>query len=116
MGGLDRGGPPERPGAGGEAFNEYAWALVSCEPADLRRPAEALQVATEAIRRAGGANPVYQHTQSWALYRLGRRDEALTTLETALKQLPPGTSGPAVGLRRQMETDLASFRDGSVPR
>jgi len=100
----------ERPGAGGEAFNEYAWALVSCEPADLRRPAEALQFATEAIRRAGGSNPIYQHTQAWALFRLGRRAEAISTLEGALQLLTPGAAGPAVGLRRQMESDLASFR------
>jgi non-specific serine/threonine protein kinase/serine/threonine-protein kinase len=100
----------QRPGAGGEAFNEYAWALATCEPADLRRPAEALQFATEAIRRAGGQNPIYQHTQAWALYRLGRRDEAISTLENALRQLPPTPSGPAVGLKQQMETDLAGFR------
>ncbi len=99
-----------RPGAGGEAFNEYAWALVSCEPADLRRPAEALQLVNEALRRAGGTNPVYQHTQAWALYRLGRREEAITTLEGALRLLPDGAAGPAVGLRRQMDTDLATFR------
>ncbi|HUR32333.1 MAG TPA: protein kinase [Vicinamibacterales bacterium] len=102
----------ERSGAGGEAFNEYAWALVSCEPADLRRPAEALQLAGEALRRAGGPNPVYQHTQAWALYRLGRRGEAVAALEGALRQLAPGAGGPAVGLRRQMETDLAAFRAG----
>jgi non-specific serine/threonine protein kinase/serine/threonine-protein kinase len=104
----------ERPGAGGEAFNEYAWALVTCEPADLRRPAEALELATEALRRAGGPNPVYQHTQAWALYRLGRRDEAISTLEGALGQLSPNAAGPTVGLKRQMETDLATFKAGSA--
>jgi tetratricopeptide (TPR) repeat protein len=102
-----------RPGAGGEAFNEYAWALATCEPADLRRPAEALQMASEALKRAGGPNPIYQHTQAWALYRLGRRDEAVRTLEGALGQLTTGDTGPTVGLRRQMETDLATFRTQS---
>jgi eukaryotic-like serine/threonine-protein kinase len=104
----------ERPGAGGEAFNEYAWALVSCEPADLRRPADALQFANEALRRAGGTNPVYQHTKAWALYRLGRRDDAIAALEAALRQLAPTPTGPALGLRQQMQTDLTTFRGAVV--
>ena len=100
-----------RPGAGGEAFNEYAWALATVEPEDLRRPAEALANADEALGRAGAANPVYQHTRAWALFRLGRRAEATETLEVALKQLASGVSGPTVGLRRQMEADLKTFRE-----
>jgi eukaryotic-like serine/threonine-protein kinase len=100
-----------RPGAGGEAFNEYAWALVSVEPADLRRPADALEAASEALRRAGGPNPVYQHTLAWAHYRLGRVSEAITALEAALARLTDA-AGPTVGLRRQIEADLATFRKG----
>ena len=34
----------EQPGAGGEAFNEYAWALVSTEVEDIRNPALALRI------------------------------------------------------------------------
>jgi len=100
----------EQPGAGGEAFNEYAWALVSTEVADVRNPARALEYARRAIERAGSPNPVYLHTLGWAQYRLGHKMEAVRTLETALKTLPPASSGPAVGLRRQIETDLATFK------
>jgi tetratricopeptide (TPR) repeat protein len=99
----------EQPGAGGEAFNEYAWALVSTEVEDVRNPSLALKYATRAVERAGSANPVYLHTLGWAHYRLGNHQEAIRTLEQALKTMPPATTGPAVGLRRQVETDLAVF-------
>ena len=102
----------EQPGAGGEAFNEYAWALVSTEVEDLRNPALALEYANRAIERAGSPNPVYLHTLGWAHYRLGHKDEAARTLEQALKNLPVAASGPAVGLRRQIENDLAAFKAG----
>jgi len=100
----------EQPGAGGEAFNEYAWALVSTEVEDIRNPALALQYANRAIERAGSPNPVYLHTLGWAHYRLGHKEEAVKTLEQALTTLPPAASGPAVGLRRQVEADLATFK------
>ena len=100
----------EQPGAGGEAFNEYAWALVSSEVEDVRNPALALDYAKRAIERAGSANPVYLHTLAWAHYRLGHTTEAVQTLEEALKTLPSASAGPAVGLRRQIEADLAAFK------
>jgi non-specific serine/threonine protein kinase/serine/threonine-protein kinase len=100
----------EQPGAGGEAFNEYAWALVSTEVPEARNPSLALQYATRALERAGSPNPVYLHTLGWAHYRLGRKADAIRTLEQALQTMPAATSGPAVGLRRQVEADLAMFK------
>ena len=99
----------EQAGAGGEAFNEYAWALVSSEVAEVRDPALALAFARRAIDSAGSANPVYLHTLGWAQYRLGRAGDARRTLEQALASLPAAASGPAVGLRRQIEADLQRF-------
>jgi non-specific serine/threonine protein kinase/serine/threonine-protein kinase len=100
----------EQPGAGGEAFNEYAWALVSTEVPEVRNPALALEYATRAVERAGSPNPVYLHTLGWAHYRLGRKADAIRTLEQALKTMPAAASGSAVGLRRQVEADLAMFK------
>ena len=100
----------EQPAAGGEAFNEYAWALVSTDVPEARNPALALQYATRAVERAGSPNPVYLHTLGWANYRVGKKAEAIRILEQALATLPPATSGPAVGLRRQVEADLATFK------
>ncbi len=100
----------EQAGAGGEAFNEYAWALVSTEVEEVRNPTLALEYATRAVKIAGSPNPIYLHTLGWAHFRLGNREEAVRTLEQALTALPAAASGPAVGLRRQVETDLASFK------
>ena len=97
----------EQPGAGGEAFNEYAWALVSSEVEEVRNPRLGLEYALRAVERAGSPNPVYLHTLAWAHYRLHDKPAAIRTLEQALAALPATAS---VGLRRQIETDLALFR------
>ena len=100
----------ERPGAGGDAFNEYAWALVSYVPEDVRNPPVALDYARQAVARAGSPNPVYMHTLGWAQELTGNHTAAVETLERALSLLPANPTGPAVGLRKQIETDLARFR------
>jgi tetratricopeptide (TPR) repeat protein len=103
----------ERPGAGGDAFNEYAWALVSYVPEDVRQPRIALDYAQKAVAKAGSPNPVYMHTLGWAQQLTGNRTAAVQTLERALAVLPPNAAGPAVGLRKQIETDLAKFKSST---
>jgi len=103
----------DRQGAGGDALNEYAWALVSTEPAELRNPAQALIYARRALERAGAPNPVYLHTLGSAQHQLGQREEAIQTLEKALALIPASAAGPALGIRKQIETDLARFRTRS---
>lgn len=100
----------ERPGAGGDAFNEYAWALVSYVPEDVRNPRVALGYAQQAVARAGSPNPAYMHTLGWAQKLSGNHTAAIATLEDALALLPSAPAGPAVGLRKQIETDLARFK------
>ena len=100
----------ERPGAGGDALNEYAWALVSTEPSELRNPGQAATFARRAIERAGTPNPVYLHTLGTAQYQLGQRVEAVRTLEQALRLMPQAPAGRALGIRKQIETDLARFK------
>ena len=104
----------EQQGAGGEAFNEYAWALVSSDVEEVRNPALALRYASRALELAGSPNPVYLHTLGWAHYRLGHKEEAVRTLERALETMPQAASGPAVGLRRQVETDLQTFKAAAI--
>lgn len=98
----------ERPGAGADAFNEYAWALVSYVPDDVRNPRVALDYAGKAVTATGSTNPGYLHTLGWAHHLLGHRAEAIAALERALSQLPE--QGPAVGLRRQIASDLQTFQ------
>ena len=106
----------ERPGAGGDALNEYAWALVSTEPVELRSPAQALVFANRALERAGAPNPVYLHTLGTAQYQLGRRREAVATLERALALIPPAAAGPALGIRKQIETDLTRYKPAAAAK
>ena len=61
---------------------------------------------TVAGTRTSAAAIVATAIEKW----LGRHAEAVTTLERAMQQLSPDAAGPTVGLRRQMETDLATFR------
>lgn len=100
----------ERPAAGGDALNEYAWALVSVEPAELRNPAQAVIYARRAIDRAGAPNPVYLHTLGTAQFQSGDGGAAIETLEDALRLMPQAPNGPALGLRKQIEADLARFK------
>jgi hypothetical protein len=69
----------------------------------------ALTYAQRALERASSPNPGYLHTLAWAHHLLGDDGTAVATLEQALTHLTQ-PSGPAVGLRRQIETDLASFK------
>jgi tetratricopeptide (TPR) repeat protein len=98
----------ERPEAGGEVLNEYAWTLVSTEPVELRDPARALRFVDRAITRAGSPNAMFLHTRAWALYRLRRVDEAVAEADRALQLLP--AQGASVGLKRQIEATRAAFR------
>ena len=67
----------ERPGAGGDALNEYAWALVTTEPAELRNPAQALTYARRALERAGRSKsrlPAYPRYGAAPVWPDGQRD------------------------------------------
>ena len=102
-----------RSGASSEALNEYAWALVSCVPADLRQPERALQLAQRAVAAVPG-NAVYLHTLAWGYYLTGNRSAAVAAAEKAVGALSGAPPGPAVGLRQQVENDLAAFKAGTA--
>jgi serine/threonine protein kinase/tetratricopeptide (TPR) repeat protein len=97
------------PGAPPDVLNDYAWHLVSCEPPDLRQPALALAFARRAVAAGASPNPVHLHTLAWALFRTGDRPGAVAAGERALAAMT-ASAGAATGLRRQIETDMATFR------
>jgi eukaryotic-like serine/threonine-protein kinase len=97
------------PGAPPEVLNDYAWHLVSCEPPDLRQPALALTFSRRAVAASTSPNPVHLHTLALALYRTGDPRGAVSAAERALAAMTAST-GAATGLRRQIETDLATFQ------
>lgn len=101
----------ERPSAGPGDFNEYAHWLTHCEVPELRNPALALQYAKKAVHGSEHPNAVYLDTLGWAYYRTGSVPKAVEVLEKALLELPPSSqAGPALGLRAEIERDLAEFK------
>jgi Tfp pilus assembly protein PilF len=101
----------ERPGASAGDWNDYAWWLVTCDPAELRDPATALQFARRAVAASTPPNPSFLHTLGWAQYRTGNREQAVATLERTLTLLDPvSAAGPARGLRAQIQHDLDDFK------
>lgn len=99
----------ERPDAGPARLNDYAFWLLTCEPASERRPAVALRFA----RRASADEPTSLNldTLALALFHTGDATAAIKTGEAALAQLPPLSAGSAsTGLRAEIEGHLAEFR------
>ncbi len=101
----------ERPEASTEDFNNYAYWLSACDVPELRDPAQAVRYATRAVEASSRPNAMYLSTLSWALFRSGDPAKAVELTEKALDLLAPSAkAGPAVGLRGQLERDLAEFQ------
>ncbi len=101
----------ERPEASTEDFNNYAYWLSACDVPELRDPAQAMRYATRAVEASPRPNAMYLSTLSWAHFRSGDPAKAVELTEKALDILPPSAkAGPAVGLRGQLERDLAEFQ------
>lgn len=81
----------QREGASAEEMNEYAWDLLTVEPAELRDPARALEVARRACAKeqsASGPNLWnYLDTLALAFDRNGNLAEAIKTEKQALSLL-----------------------------
>jgi eukaryotic-like serine/threonine-protein kinase len=98
------------PGAPPDVLNDYAWALVSCEPPDLRQPAVALTFANRAVAADTEPNPIHLHTLAWARFRTGDARAAVADADRALKAMGPG---PSTGFRQKVEADRATFLAGA---
>ena len=79
----------EQPGADADALNTHAWALLTCEPADLRDPEAALPAAKRAVELSGGQNPAMLDTLALAHARTGDLDQAIETQRRAMAMLSP---------------------------
>ena len=78
----------ERYNASPPAINEYAWALLTCEHAELRDPKTALTIAKRAVNLS--PNPYFLDTLARAYQMTGHLDDAIETQRRALVQLEPG--------------------------
>lgn len=102
----------ERPLARAIDWNGYAWALLTCEPADLRDPRRALEAAERANELKRGKDPAILDTLALALFENGAADRAIAAAEAALGLLKPVTpAGPADPLREALESRLQRFRE-----
>jgi tetratricopeptide (TPR) repeat protein len=67
-----------------EAQNKIAWFLLTCWDAHFRDPAQALELAAQAVVRQPRA-PNYWHTLGVAHYRLGHWQAAIDALDKEIK-------------------------------
>jgi tetratricopeptide (TPR) repeat protein len=88
-----------------EDKNEYAWALLTGEPDDLRDPAEALLFALQANELTGFENANYLDTLALAYHLTGDTAKAVENQKKALALLPEGPSPT----RTEFEKALARF-------
>jgi hypothetical protein len=80
---LLAGAVERHPGDVGLAAN-LARLLVTIEPASLRQPARALELAVRANDATGGSDPRVLDTLALALAATGRRQEAANALDVAI--------------------------------
>ena len=86
-------------------LNRYAWTLLTCKPANLRRPSLALQYARRAVDLNHGQSPNALDTLALAYDEVGDRYRAVETEEKALALLTPDSS-----LRNEFSANLARFK------
>lgn len=94
----------EKPDADANALNDYARALLTIEPADLRDPAAALPIAQKAVEKSRGEDPDILDTLALAQHLTGDTRAAIETEKKALSLLPPNAPG-----RGDYEAALAKF-------
>ena len=70
----------------------YGWRLLTCEPADLRDPAEALHIAKKAVEMNDAKNPNFLNWLALAYKMTGDLERAIETVKQALAVVPPGES------------------------
>ena len=91
--------------AGPPAMNEYAWALLTYEPVDLREPKTALAFAKRAVDLSQASNPIFLDTLALAYQMTNQRDDAIETQRRALAQLEPGN----FPIREALEESLLNY-------
>jgi len=79
------------------ALNGLAWVLATAPGSSAADRAEAVMLAEEAVRLKGGMNPSHLDTLSVALAAAGRRPEARTAAEKALKLAEEQGNMPLAG-------------------
>jgi tetratricopeptide (TPR) repeat protein len=87
------------------ANSQYAWALLACEPPDMRDPETALPFAEKAAEVSGWGSAGILDTLALAYYLTGDSGKAIETQRAAIQLLAPDD----VELRAIQDTRLAAF-------
>jgi tetratricopeptide (TPR) repeat protein len=95
----------EQPAATANDLNNYAWALLTVEPAELRDPAAALPYAQRAVELIKGKAPKLLGTLALAYHLTGDHARAVETEQQAIALLKADSL-----VRRELETRLAQFQ------
>jgi tetratricopeptide (TPR) repeat protein len=92
-------------------MSQYAMALLTCQPADLREPATALLYARKSVAKSGGANSDHLNALAQAYFQNRQITQAIETEEKALKLLaPPQPRQPDPPAWHRIKTQLARFK------
>jgi serine/threonine protein kinase len=94
-----------------DELSEYAETFLTCEPADLRDLAAALEYAKKSVMKSGGTDSENLDILAQVYFQSGDVVRALDTEEKAANLLPPqNAEQPASSPRRRIETNLAKFK------
>jgi len=99
-------------------LNNLAWVLATCPEAAARNGARAVELAEQARRRAGDADPMLLGTLAAAYAEAGRFADAVATAQRALEQASAQANPESVAaLRAQLERYRSGlpFRDAPPP-
>jgi eukaryotic-like serine/threonine-protein kinase len=101
----------DRPESHVSELYEYAWSLLTCEPARLQDPAAALRYARQGVEKSHGKNAVMLKALALAYHQTGDNAKAVEAVEKALALVTPSDSGKQVSaLRQELESDLNNYR------
>ena len=104
-----------RSGVTPDELSRYAVALLTCEPADLRQPALALQKARQAVDKSGGKDPKDLDILARAYFENRDSAAAIEAENKALGLLPPSAQAGSL-MRQRIEGQLAKYESGRTGR
>jgi tetratricopeptide (TPR) repeat protein len=101
----------EPPTATAHELTEYAWLLLTCEPAEVRDPTTALRQAQRAVQLSNSQMFEALNTLALAYYVTGDRDRAMETARRVLASLPVAPESPDdAALSRALESGFAKYK------
>jgi eukaryotic-like serine/threonine-protein kinase len=94
-----------------DELSEYAESFLTCEPADMREPATALQLAKASVDKTGGNDAENLGILADAYFENHDAAHAVETEQKALRQLPlAGPQDAPSPVRQRLERNLAKYK------